>query len=453
MGHDFRPGYRMLGRLAEVFPQVPRLAVTATADARTREDIRAELRLGDAREFVDSFARPELALSAERKRGEGHGRVLLVAERPNRSGVIYAGSRNGSTGWRKSWRPLGCWHSPTTRVSTRTCARTGWSSFLEADAAVMVATIAFGMGVDKPDVRYVIHADPPAAIEAYWQEIGRAGRDGAPAEGITLYSSSDLAWAMRRIDSRDMDASVKAVQMRKVRQLYAMLDGTSCRPAAVRRYFGETSVTSCGQCDLCLNPPEAADATEAAQKALSAVHRLGGRLGRGRVIDHLLGKTKDVMATESAMSTYGIGREFSAAGWRDLLDQLLFEGLLREDPNDGRPLIGLGEADEVKSVYRGEAVLVRQMPASAEASGRAGRTRGRRHSGAASGHRARGCACSMRSAPGAASAPPSSTCRPTSFSMTPRSLPSPASVRRAWTRWRRSAASARASSSATAPTC
>src|SRR5206468_444997 len=171
------------------------------------------------------------------------------------------------------------------------------------------------------------HADPPAAIEAYWQEIGRAGCDGAPAEGITRYSSSDLAWAMRRIDSRDMDASVKAVQMRKVRQLYAMLEGTSCRPAAVRRYFGESGVTACGQCDLCLNPPEAADATEAAQKALSAVHRLGGRLGRGRVVDHLLGKTKDVSGSEAAMSTYGIGREFSAAGWRDLLDQLLFEAL------------------------------------------------------------------------------------------------------------------------------
>ena len=158
----------------------------------------------------------------------------------------------------------------------------------------MVATIAFGMGVDKPDVRYVIHADPPASIEAYWQEIGRAGRDGAPAEGITLYSASDLAWALRRIDSRDVDDTVKAVQMRKVRQLYAMLDGTGCRAAAVRRYFGEAGVNACGQCDLCLNPPEAADATEAAQKALSAVHRLGGRFGRGRVVDHLLGKTKDV---------------------------------------------------------------------------------------------------------------------------------------------------------------
>jgi ATP-dependent DNA helicase RecQ len=187
---------------------------------------------------------------------------------------------------------------------------------------------------------------------------------------------------MRRIDSRDMDASVKGVQMRKVRQLYAMLEGISCRPAAVRRYFGENGVTSCGQCDLCLNPPEAADATQAAQKALSAVHRLGGRFGRNRVVEHLLGKTKDVMASEAGMSTYGIGKEFSAAGWRDLLDQLLFEGLLREDPNDGRPLIGLGEADDVRAVYRGERrVSVRQMPAGAEVAGRAGRPRGKRHGG------------------------------------------------------------------------
>jgi ATP-dependent DNA helicase RecQ len=382
-GHDFRPEYRMLGRLAEVFPKVPRLAVTATADARTRDDIRTELRLGQALEFVDSFARPELALSAERKRGDGHGRILeLVAERPGRSGVIYAGSRKGVEQLADKLVAAGVLALPYHAGLDKDLRARRLEQFLEADAAVMVATIAFGMGVDKPDVRYVMHADPPAAIEAYWQEIGRAGRDGAPAEGITLYSSSDLAWAMRRIDSRDMDASVKGVQMRKVRQLYAMLEGISCRPAAVRRYFGETGVTACGQCDLCLNPPEAADATQAAQKALSAVHRLGGRFGRHRVVEHLLGKTKDVMASEAGMSTYGIGKEFSAAGWRDLLDQLLFEGLLREDPNDGRPLIGLGEADDVRAVYRGERrVSVRQMPAGAEAAGRAGRPRGKRHGG------------------------------------------------------------------------
>ena len=277
---------------------------------------------------------------------------------------------------------MACRRSPITRASTKACVAARLEQFLEADAAVMVATIAFGMGVDKPDVRYVIHADPPASIEAYWQEIGRAGRDGAAAEGITLYSASDLAWALRRIDGRDVDATVKTVQARKARQLYAMLDGTGCRAAAVRRYFGEAGVTSCGQCDLCLNPPQAVDATVAAQKALSAVHRLGGRFGRGRVVDHLTGKTKDAPAHEAQMSTFGVGRDISPGGWRDLIEQLLFEGLLREDHNDGRPLIGLGDGAEVKAVYRSERrVAVRQAPASAEtAAGRAGRTRKRRSS-------------------------------------------------------------------------
>jgi ATP-dependent DNA helicase RecQ len=159
------------------------------------------------------------------------------------------------------------------------------------------------------------------------------------------------------------------------------LDGTSCRAAAVRRYFGETDVQACGQCDLCLNPPEATDVTVAAQKALSAVHRLGGRFGRGRIVDHLLGKTKDAPASEARLSTFGIGREYSAAGWRDLLDQLQFEGLVREDPNDGRPLIGLGEADGVRAVYRGERrISMRQMMVGGDRPGRKERAR-KRHGG------------------------------------------------------------------------
>ncbi len=378
-GHDFRPEYRMLGRLADIFPDVPRLAVTATADARTREDIRAELRLEGCAEFVDSFARPELVLSAERKRGNNHARVLeLVAERPGRSGVVYAGSRDGVDKLTERLREAGvnalAYHAGLDKqVRARRL-----EEFLEAEEAVMVATIAFGMGVDKPDVRFVIHADPPAAIEAYWQEIGRAGRDGQPADGITLYGSADLAWASRRIQSREVDDGVKQVQQRKLRQLYAMLDGTACRAAGVRRYFGETDVRACGQCDLCLTPPEAADATLPAQKALSAVHRLGGRFGRGRIVDHLLGKTKDVSDFEAGLSTFGVGQEFSAAGWRDLVEQLLFEGLLVEDPNDGRPLIGLGDASEVRAVYRGERqVSVRKPP---ERQG-AARTRKRRGEG------------------------------------------------------------------------
>jgi ATP-dependent DNA helicase RecQ len=290
-----------------------------------------------------------------------------VAERPKRSGVVYAGSRDGVDRLAEKLAAAGVPALAYHAGLDKHLRAARLEQFLEADAAVMVATIAFGMGVDKPDVRFVIHADPPAAIESYWQEVGRAGRDGEPAEGITLYSASDLAWAMRRIDGRDIDDTVKSVQMRKLRQFYAMLDGMGCRPAAVRRYFGETGVQPCGVCDLCLSPPEATDVTEAAQKALSAVHRLGGRFGRGRVVDHLLGTTKEPFASETSLSTWGIGREFSAGGWRDLLDQLLFEGLLREDPNDGRPLVALGDADGVRAVYRSERrVSVRRMPTVAD---------------------------------------------------------------------------------------
>ena len=357
-GHDFRPDYRALGRLAELFPGVPRLAATATADAPTREDIRAQLRLGGAREFVASFARPELALAAERKR-RGPERVLeLVKERAGRSGIVYAGTREGTEDLASRLAAAGvaakAYHAglePGLRAE-----RLAW--FLAEDAAVMTATIAFGMGIDKPDVRFVIHADPPASIEAYWQEVGRAGRDGSPAEGVTLYGASDLSWALRRIGGRELPDEVRQVQTRKVRQLYAMLEGTGCRAAAVRRYFGEEAAEPCGICDLCLTPVEGVDSTEAAQKALSAVHRLAGRVGRGRVVDHLLGKTRDPLSAEAALSTFGIGRELAAGAWRELIDQLLFEGLLVEDPNDGRPLIGLGDAAQVRAVYRAERRIV-----------------------------------------------------------------------------------------------
>jgi len=373
-GHDFRPDYRTLGRLAEMFPGVPRIAVTATADARTREDILRSLRLEGAAVFVDSFARPNLQLAALRKESGSRAKtdaavIELVSARRGRSGVVYCGSRDGCERVAEALRTAGvnaiAYHAgmdPRTR--DRLLAR-----FLAEDGAVMVATIAFGMGVDKPDVRFVIHADPPGSLEAYWQEIGRAGRDGEPAEGITLYGPSDIAWTLRRLEGRPMPDEVKAVQVRKARQLFAMLDGAICRPQAVRRYFGEAAAEPCGVCDLCLDAPQLYDATVPAQKALAAVQRLGERYGRGRIVDHLTGRTKDVQAWEEALSTWGIGRDLSPNGWRDVIDHLMFEGLLTEDPNEGKPLVRLGEPDAVRAIYRGERTIeVRREPAPVAAS-------------------------------------------------------------------------------------
>ena len=373
-GHDFRPEYRALGRLADVFPGAPRLALTATADARTRDDIRVELRLGDAAQFVASFARPELILSAERKRGAAGRRVAdLVKARAGRAGVVYCGSRKATETLAEALAGEGisarAYHAGLEK--TDRADRLDW--FLNEDGAVMVATIAFGMGIDKPDVRFVIHADPPAAIEAYWQEVGRGGRDGEPAEAVTLYSASDMAWALERIRRRELPEAVAQVQIRKARQLYAMLDGPACRAAAVRRYFGETEVEPCGRCDRCTLAPLGVDMTEAAQKALSAAHRLGGRFGRGRLVDHLLGKTRDVRPQEAALSTFGVGKELTAPAWRDLIEQLLFEGLLAEEPNEGRPLIGLADAAATRAVFRGERRVTAVRPSGSSGGARADR--------------------------------------------------------------------------------
>jgi len=353
-GHDFRPEYLQLSALRERFPGVPRIALTATADELTRREILERLALDEAHVFVAGFDRPNIRYRVVAKsQPREQLRRFLSLEHPGHAGIVYCLSRrrvDETAAWLRARgfdaRPYHAGMSGTERTRVQ-------DAFLRDEGAIVAATIAFGMGIDKPNVRFVAHLDLPRNLESYYQETGRAGRDGLPADAWMSYGLQDVITLRQMVEGSDAEPARKRLEARKLDAMLGYCELTSCRRERLLAYFGETLPGPCGNCDNCLEPADAWDATEAAQKALSCVYRTGQRFGAGHVIDVLLGKDTERVRRfrHHALSTFGIGRELDAATWRAVFRQLIARGLLRVDV-EGYGSLRL--APESRAALRGE---------------------------------------------------------------------------------------------------